>query len=150
MEYLKHIFELHSVNESQISFSKKRDELRDHLNAKPFDAHEVEQFILKFDPQELEKFEKYFIDHGVLSLQNLKVLKTFFRHLINKELLDKIKKTTEKTFQQIEELLELSKSGSFKSNTNTQDFKKALANKDEILRRLEQMERRISRFQENL
>ena len=149
MKYLNHIDVFSELNES--TFVSKSTELKNHLKSKPFDSEEVEEFISKFDSKEIKKFESYFLDHGVINLQNLRVLKTFFRHLINVELLEKITKSTEKTFKNMQELVEMAETGALQSDkTNIKEFKEALQNRDEILKRLEQIQKRISRYQEDL
>ena len=149
MKHIQPLFEFDQFFESVST--EKLDKLYQHLKTKSFDSDWVEDLINDLDTVEHRKLEKSFLTHGVLSLNNLRVLKTFFRHIVNEALIDDIIKATKKTFKSMEESWELHKGG-YNQYTPKQIelMKEVLQGKDEILRRLEQMKKRMAKYQEEL
>jgi predicted N-acyltransferase len=70
---------------------------------------------------------------------------------VNEELLEEIIQSTKKTFKNMEESWELHRGG-YKQYTDSQIevMKNVLKGKDDILRKLEQMKRRMARYKEEI
>ena len=149
MKHIHPLFEFETLSES-IS-SEKIDKLHQLLKTKSFDVDWVEDIIADLDKVEYRKLEKGFLAHGVLGVNNLKVLQKFFKHIVNEELLEEIMKSTEKTFKNMEESWELHQSG-YRQYTNDQIdvMRNVLKGKDDILRKLEQMKKRMARYKEEI
>ena len=150
MKHIQPLFEFETLFEGAIS-SQKLDTLQQLLRTKSFDVDWVEDIISDLDKVEYRKLEKGFLTHGVLGENNLKVLKKFFKHIVNEDLLEEIIQSTKKTFKNMEDSWELHQSG-YKQYTDSQVevIKNVLKGKEEILRKLEQMKKRMARYKEEI
>jgi hypothetical protein len=149
MKHIQPLFEFDQFFESVST--EKLDKLFQHLKTKSFDSDWVEDLINDLDTVEHRKLEKSYLTHGVMSLSSLRLLKTFCRHIVNESLIDEIIKATKKTYKSMEESWELHKSGYNQYTPQQIELTKdALKDKDEILRRLDQMKRRMAKYQEEL
>lgn len=150
---MKHIQFLEDfiLNESDYSslraITSSVKELADLLRSKPFDSDEVDDFFAKMDTKGIKRFESYYTKVGVTNLQSLKVLNRFFKYLLDDDFLKQVKEATEDTFGKMETLLK---------NQNIQDPRiieagnQQLKSKDEILRRLDYIKRKMTRYKSEL
>lgn len=149
MKHIQPLFEFEQISEGVSS--EKLDKLHQLLKSKTFDIDWVEDIISDLDKVEFRKLEKGFLTHGVLGLNNLKVLRKFFRHIVNEELLEEIIQASKKTFKNMEDSWELHKSG-YQQYTPQQIevLKNVLAGKEEIIKKLEQMKRRMAMYKDDI
>lgn len=115
------------------------------IKVKPYESDEVDDFLEKLDVQAIKNFENYYTKTGVLSIQSLKVLTRYFKVLLNEQFLKDVKNATENSFQNMEDFLD--KPELFQPGVESR-MKKILERKPEILRRLDQIMKRISRYKD--
>lgn len=149
MKHIQPLYEFEQISEALSS--EKLDKLYQLLKNKTFDVDWVEDIISDLDKVEFRKLEKSFLTHGVMTQSSLKVLRKFFRHIVNEKLLDEIINATKKTHKSMEGTLELHKEGFQKYPPDLiSNIKNVLEGKEEVLRKLEQMKRRMAAYQDDI
>lgn len=121
--------------------------LDDLLKTNAYNSQEVEDFFTKLDSVGIKKFMAFYEQAGVTSLKSLKILTKFLRSFVDDDFLKKVTQSTKSAFEKMEDLLKL---GDKLPTQLVEKSKKSLEDKAEILRRLEYLEKRISRYKDDL
>jgi hypothetical protein len=140
---MKHI----QIFEAYTAKGEKLDKVRDLFNIlkqKDFRSLDVEDFIFSLDPKEINSFKKKFTEGGIVNKKSFNLLTKYFKNFLDIEFLDQVISSTKEAFETLEY------AANYERNPEDQRrvAKELIANKDEILKKLNGLKTRIEKYQQ--
>jgi len=142
---MKHI----QIFEAYTAKGDKIDKARDlfaMLKEKDFRSFEIEDFIFSLNQKEINEFKKKFAQGGIVNRKSFNLLTKYFKNFLDLEFLDEVIESTKDAFETLEYAANYER--------NPEDQKKMardlLQNKDEIMRRLNNLKSRIEKYQSEI